>query len=220
MYQWDFLSIWEYRDLLLDGVGITLLLAVAIIVVGLILGTLNALASLSRFKVLRLAAISSIELFRCTPALVMIIWFYYALPILIGVEISAIMAAFWAIMLYGAAFYSEIVRAGILSVDPGQREAGEAIGLTETQILRRIILPQAVRKMVPPLVNQSVINLKNTSLVSVLAVPDLLYQGKIIAHETFRPLEVYTSVALLYFFILFPLTMLVRWLEKRFDVKH
>lgn len=220
MYQWDFLSVWEYRDLLLEGMKITLLLAVAVIVVGLIAGTFNALGALSRFAPVRYASISLIELFRCTPVLVTLIWVYYALPILIGVEISAMMAAFLAIMAYGAAFYSEIIRAGIEGIDPGQSEAGAAIGLTNGQILRRIVLPQAVRKMVPPLVNQSVINLKNTSLVSVLAVPDLLYEGKMIAHETFRPLEVFTTVALLYFAILFPLTLLVRRLEAKHGVKH
>ncbi|NDW01906.1 amino acid ABC transporter permease [Salipiger sp. PrR002] len=220
MYQWDFLSVWEYRDLLLSGLKVTLLLAVAVIVVGLILGTINALGALSKFAPIRYLSISVIELFRCTPVLVTLIWIYYALPILIGVEISAMMAAFLAIMLYGAAFYSEIVRAGIQGIDPGQAEAGAAIGLTEGQVLRRIILPQAIRKMVPPLVNQSVINLKNTSLVSVLAVPDLLYEGKMISHETFRPLEVFTTVALIYFAILFPLTMLVRRLEAKHGVKH
>ncbi|PWQ97472.1 amino acid ABC transporter permease [Leucothrix arctica] len=220
MYEWDFSSVWEYRDLLLNGLGLTVMLAVAVVIAGMILGTINAIGSLSRHFAFRAISISMIELFRCTPLLVALIWFYYALPILIGVEISAMMAAFLSISLYGASFYSEIIRAGIQGIDPGQREAGEAIGLMPGQILHRVILPQALRKMIPPLMNQSIINLKNTSLVSVLAIPDLLYQGKLIAHENFRPLEVYTTVALLYFAILFPLTMLVRHLESKHGVKH
>ncbi|MEP3350998.1 MAG: amino acid ABC transporter permease [Marinomonas sp.] len=220
MYEWNFSWLAENYDFLLSGLMVTILLAVAVVAAGLILGTINALGTLSRHKIFRVLSISSIELFRCTPVLVALIWFYYALPILIGVEISALTAAFIALTLYGGSFYAEIIRGGIEGVDPGQREAGEAIGLMHGDILRRIILPQAVRKMIPPLVNQSVINLKNTSLVSVLAIPDLLYQGKLIALETFRPLEVYTVVALFYFALLFPLTMLVRHLESRNGVKH
>ena len=220
MYSWDFSPIWEFKGLLLSGIGLTLALAVAVILTGLVAGVLNALGTLSSSRLIRVPCISLMEFFRCTPVLVTLIWFYYALPILTGFEISAMTAAFLGLSLYGAAFYSEIFRGGIVGVDPGQREAGEAIGMLPKQIMRRIILPQAFRKMVPPLVNQSIINLKNTSLVSVLAVPDLLYQGKLIAYESYRPLEVYTAVALTYFAILFPLTLLLRHLETRFAVKH
>src|SRR5690606_19483075 len=132
-----------------------------------------------------------VELFRCTPFLVLLLWFYYAFPVLIGIDMSASLAALLALSLYGGAFYSEIIRAGIVSIDPGQREAAQALGMTKGQGLRRIILPQALKRMVPPLMNQSILQLKNTSLVSVLAVPDLLYQGQLVAHETYRPLEIY-----------------------------
>ncbi len=220
MYEWDFSSIWEFKELLVSGLGVTIAVAAASILTGLVAGVFNALGSLSNNKLIRVPCISLMEFFRCTPVLVALIWFYYALPILTGFEISAITAAFLGLSLYGAAFYSEIIRGGIVGIDPGQREAGEAIGMMPREIMKRIILPQAFRKMVPPLVNQSIINLKNTSLVSVLAVPDLLYQGKLIAHESYRPLEVYTAVALIYFALLFPLTLLVRHLESRFAVKH
>ncbi|MCK9258835.1 MAG: amino acid ABC transporter permease [Azoarcus sp.] len=220
MYKWDFSSIWEFKELLVSGLGVTIAVAAASILTGLVAGVFNALGSLSSNRLIRVPCISLMEFFRCTPVLVALIWFYYALPILTGFEISALSAAFLGLSLYAAAFYSEIIRGGIVGIDPGQREAGEAIGMMPREIMKRIILPQAFRKMVPPLVNQSIINLKNTSLVSVLAVPDLLYQGKLIAHESYRPLEVYTAVALTYFAILFPLTLLVRHLESRFAVKH
>jgi polar amino acid transport system permease protein len=220
MYTWDFSSIWEFKDLLASGLGVTIAVAAATILTGLIAGVFNALGSLSNIRLIRIPCISVMEFFRCTPVLVALIWFYYALPILTGFEISAMTAAFLGLTLYGAAFYSEIIRGGIEGVDPGQRQAGEAIGMMPGEIMRRIVLPQALRKMVPPLVNQSIINLKNTSLISILAVPDLLYQGKLIAHESFRPLEVYTAIALIYFALLFPLTLLVRHLERRFTVKH
>jgi polar amino acid transport system permease protein len=132
-----------------------------------------------------------VEVFRCTPVLVQLVWFYYALPVLTGIEMSA-MAAALCLSLYGGAFYAEIIRGGMISTDIGQTEAGQAIGMTRGQVMRRVVLPQAFKRMVPPLVSQSIMQLKNTSLLSVLAVPDLLYQGQVIAHDTYRPLEVYT----------------------------
>ena len=156
-----------------------------------------------------------VELFRCTPVLVQLVWFYYALPILTGIQISAALAAVMTLSLYGGAFYSEIIRGGIVSVDVGQSEAARALGMRRAQVMRRIVLPQALRRMLPPLMNQSILQLKNTSLLSVLAVPDLLYQGQTVAHETYRPLEVYTLVAIAYFVILLPATFVVKRLEER-----
>jgi polar amino acid transport system permease protein len=158
--------------------------------------------------------------FRCTPVLVQLVWFYYALPVLTGIEMSAPVAAALCLSLYGGAFYSEIIRGGIISTDIGQTEAGQAIGMTRFQVMRRIILPQAFRKMIPPLVNQSILQLKNTSLLMVLAVPDLLYQGQVIAHDTYRPLEVYTFIAITYFLILFPVTLWAKRLEHNSAVKE
>ena len=133
---------------------------------------------------------------------------------LTGIEMSAPMAAGICLSLYGGAFYSESIRGGIISIDPGQTEAGQAIGMTRFQVMRRIILPQAFKRMVPPLMSQSIMQLKNTSLLSVLAVPDLLYQGQVIAHETYRPLEVYTFIAVAYFIILLPATMWAKRIEQ------
>jgi polar amino acid transport system permease protein len=117
--------------------------------------------------------------------------------------------------LYGGAFYAEIIRAGVLSIDAGQWDAGRSLGLGRLKLMRKIILPQALKRMLPPLMNQSIIQLKNTSLVSVLAVPDLLYQGQVVTAAIYRPLEVYTMVALVYFAVLFPLTLAVQGLERR-----
>jgi polar amino acid transport system permease protein len=125
------------------------------------------------------------------------------------------MAAVLALSLYGGAFYSEIIRGGIISIDVGQTEAARALGMTRFQIMRRIVLPQALRGMTPPLMNQSIMQLKNTSLVSILALPDLVYQGQAVVHETYRPLETYTLIALMYIVILLPITSLVKRLENR-----
>jgi polar amino acid transport system permease protein len=210
MYQWDFAFLWSYRWLFLKGLGVTVAFTVGIVLLGLVIGQIAALAKLSKWAPLRWLSHAYIELFRCTPVLVQLVWFYYALPVLSGIEISAVSAAMLALSLYGGSFYAEIIRGGIVSIDPGQTEAGAALGMTPFQTMRRIILPQAFKRMVPPLMNQSIIQFKNTSLVSVLAVPDLLYQGQVAAHDSYRPLEVYTAIAVAYFVILYPLTILVR----------
>ncbi len=215
MYQWDFSFIWGYRWLFVNGLGVTLAFTVAIVVLGLLVGLIAALTRLSPFAPLRWLVQGIIEVFRCTPVLVQLVWFYYALPILAGIEMSATSASVLALSLYGGSFYSEIIRGGIASIERGQSEAALALGMRPAQAMRRIVLPQALKRMVPPLMNQSIIQLKNTSLVSVLAVPDLLYQGQAVAHDTYRPLEIYTLTAVIYFVVLLPLTLLVGKLEQR-----
>ncbi|SUE44674.1 amino acid ABC transporter permease [Roseomonas gilardii] len=215
MYEWDFYFIWGYRWLFLQGLGVTIAFTVGIVLIGLVVGLVAGLGRLAPYAIVRWIAQAYIEVFRCTPVLVQLVWFYYALPILSGIDMSATSAAVLALSLYGGAFYAEIIRGGIVSIDAGQREAAEALGMTPGQSMRRIILPQAIKRMIPPLMNQSIIQFKNTSLVSVLAVPDLLYQGQAIAHDTYRPLETYSLVAVIYFAVLFPLTLLVQYLERR-----
>ena len=215
MYQWDFGILWGYRWLFVNGLWVTLAFTIAIVVLGLVVGLFSGLLRLSRFAPLRWFSQAYVEVFRCTPILVQLVWFYYALPILAGIEMTATTAAVLALSLYGGAFYAEIIRGGINSIEAGQSEAAFALGMTPSQAMRRIVLPQALKRMVPPLMNQSIIQLKNTSLVSVLAVPDLLYQGQAAAHDSYRPLEIYTLVAIIYFAVLFPLTLLVGRLEHR-----
>ena len=213
-YQWDFGVLWQYRAIFLQGLAYTVGFTVLTVVSGMLVGTLFALIRLSGMKVLTVPVMVIVELFRCTPVLVQLVWCYYALPMLVGIEISPAMAAFITLTLYGAAFYAEIVRGGIISIEAGQWDAGRAIGMRRRQLMVKIILPQALRRMVPPLVNQSVLQLKNTSLLSVLAVPDLLYQGQLVTAATYRPLETYTLVAFLYLVVLFPLTRVAQWMES------
>ena len=214
MYEWDFSLLWTYKTLLLQGIGYTLLFTAICVVGGLAVGLIAGLGRLSSSKWITTPLRAFVEVFRCTPVLVQLVWFYYALPVLTGIEMSAPMAAGICLSLYGGAFYSEIIRGGIISIDPGQTEAGQAIGMTHFQVMRRIILPQAFKRMVPPLMSQSIMQLKNTSLLSVLAVPDLLYQGQVIAHDTYRPLEVYTFIAVAYYIILLPATMWAKRIEQ------
>ena len=124
----------------------------------------------------------------------------------------------WPVVLGKLAELVSAFGSGIISIDKGQSEAGAALGMTPGQSMRRIVLPQAIKRMIPALMNQSIIQFKNTSLVSVLAVPDLVYQSQVAAHDSYRPLETYTAVAVAYAAILIPLTIIVRRGEKRLAV--
>ena len=214
-YQWDFYFLWRYAPLFWRGVLVTLGYTAGTISLGLIIGLLVGLGRLSKLKVVNFPLIAFIEVFRCTPLLVQIVWFYYALPVLLGIQIPATVAAMMTLSCYTGAFYAEIFRGGIVSIEKGQWDAARALGLRSWVMMRRVILPQAVRRMIPPFVNQSITQLKNTSLVSTIAVPDLLYNGSMITADTYRPLEVYTVVAIIYFVLLFPATMLAQWYESR-----
>src|SRR5712691_4703493 len=213
-YDWDFSFLWGYRELILFGLGVTLAYTIGTILIGLAIGLLTGLLRLSRSRLLTAPLVAYVEIFRCTPLLVQIIWFYYALPVVIGINIPAHVAATLVLSLYTGAFYAEIVRGSIESVHPAQWDAARSLGLRPWRVLRLVILPQALKPMLAPYVNQTVTQLKNTSLVSVIAVPDLVYNATLINAETYRPLEVYTIVALIYFAILFPATLVARRFER------
>jgi polar amino acid transport system permease protein len=214
-YHWSFGFLLRYAPLFWKGVGVTLAYTAGTIALGLLIGLLIGLGRLSRSRLVNAPLVALIEVFRCTPLLVQIVWFYYALPVILDVQIPATVAATAVLSLYTGAFYAEIFRGGIASIEPGQWDAARALGLSRWQMMRRVVLPQAVRRMIPPFMNQSIIQLKNTSLVSTIAVPDLLYQGTLITADTYRPLEVYTVVALIYFALLFPATLLAQFYERR-----
>ena len=212
-YEWSFGFLLQYSKLIGVGTAYTIGFTILTAVAGFIVGCIVAIASLSNIRLISSPLVMLVEIFRCTPVLVQLVWIYYALPVLIGVELSPAVAAFISLSLYGGAFYSEIIRGGIVSIDPGQWDAGRALGMRRFDLMRRIVMPQALKRMIPPLVNQAVLQLKNTSLLSVLAVPDLLYQ--LITSATYRPLETYTMIAVIYFIILFPMTRVARVLEAR-----
>jgi polar amino acid transport system permease protein len=214
-YAWDFSFLWAYRWLILAGLGVTIVYTVGTILLGLVIGLVTGLLRLSRNPMITAPLVAYVEIFRCTPLLVQIVWFYYALPVILGIDIPAHVAAVLVLSLYTGAFYAEIIRGGVNSIERGQWDAARAIGMRRNQVMRHVILPQAVRRMIPPFMNQSIIQLKNTSLVSTIAVADLLYQGTIITAATYRPLEVYTMVAIIYFLVLFPLTLAAQQVERR-----
>ena len=216
-YHWDLSMVLADSSRWWSAAGVTLLYSIATVVGGIVIGVICGLGLLSRRRWLTLPLEVYVEVFRCTPLLVQIVWFYYALPILLNFSLPAWLAAGLGLTLYMGAFCTEIFRAGVMSIGRGQWQAARALGMTHIQLMRRIVLPQAVRRMVPPLVNQSITQLKNTALLYVVAVPDLMYTGSIVTAETFRPLEVYTSVAAMYFIMLYPMTLFAKRLEVRVD---
>ncbi len=214
-YQWSFGFLWHYERLFVIGIEVTLAYTAGTIFLGLVFGLLIGMGRLSKSRLVNAPLVALIEIFRCTPLLVQIVWFYYALPVILDVQIPATVAAVAVLSLYTGAFYAEIFRGGIVSIEPGQWDAARALGLRPWPMMRRVILPQAMRRMVPPFMNQSITQLKNTSLVSTIAVPDLLYQGQLITADTYRPLETYTVIAIIYFCLLFPTTLLAQAYERR-----
>ncbi|HUK09238.1 MAG TPA: amino acid ABC transporter permease [Stellaceae bacterium] len=217
-YEWDFGKAFLHPDLWLTALTVTLGYAAATIFFGLVVGVIAGMLLLSRHWFIRTPVSGFVQVFRCTPLLIQIIWFYYALPVAINLTIPAWLAAGMGLTFYMGAFSAEIFRGGIMSIDKGQWQAAKAIGMMPWQVMRRVVLPQATRRMIPPFVNQSVLQLKNTSLLSIVAVPDLMYTAQIFVSETFRPLEVYTSLGVIYLIILYPLQKLAKRLERRDDV--
>jgi len=216
-HKWDFANVFSNWELLLVGLGNTFKLAVICLVVGLSLGLLVGAARYSRKRIFNWPATAFVELFRNTPVLIQIMWFFFALPILLPIDIDAFSAAVLGLAMNTVAFSSEIFRGGIQSIAPGQWEAGKALGMTFTQQMRRIILPQAIRRMIPAFTNRGVELVKMTSLASVIAFAELIHQAKTISTIHFNPIETYTVVAMIFFAVIYPFTLLVYRLERRAD---
>ena len=214
-YTWDFYTVSQSMDLFVDGLITTFLYTAGSIMIGVVVGLLACFARLSRYGILRLIARSYQEIFRCTPLLVQIMWAYYALPLMIGVTIPNYLAGLITLSLYVGSFYAEIFRGGINAIDKGQTEAAAAVGMSSPQIMTYVILPQAVKKMLPAFINQSVIQVKNTSLLYAISVAELTYMTYVVNGETYRPMEAYTIAAVMYFAILFPLTQFADHFEKK-----
>jgi polar amino acid transport system permease protein len=154
--------------------------------------------------------------FRNTPVLIQLIWFYYAFPVLVGIQFSTFGAAALALTLYTAAYSTEIFRAGLQSIERGQWEGAKALGMPPGVMLRRIILPQVFRRMLPALTNRMIELAKVTSLASILTVNELMYQGRLLSSTWYRPVEIFTVVALLYFVLIWPGSYLAARLERRY----
>ena len=214
-YTWDFKVVADNFPILLRGVGLTIELWAIALVLGLLVGFFIGLGPTSVRRWLRLPAIGYVEVFRNTPVLVQLIWFYYAFPIIIGFQLSPFAAALLGLTLNTSAYCAEIFRAGIESIARGQWEAAKALGMTRAMSLRRIIVPQVFKRMLPAFTNRAIELAKVTSLASVLAVHEVMYQGRLLSSTYYRPLEILTVVALVYFVLIWPGSWLSARLERR-----
>ena len=214
----QFAKILGYLPDLIRGVGVTLQLGLISAGVGLVLGLVLALMKYSRVPVLYWPAAVYIEFFRTTPPLVQIVWLYYGLPLFTGYDLGALGAAAVALGLNIAAFYAEIIRAGIVGVHRTQWQAARVLGLGLPDTLRYVVLPQALRNVLPPMGTTTIYLIKDTALASAIGTPELLRIGQLIAVETFRPVETLTLVAVLYFVVTYPVAILIGRMERRFKL--
>ena len=214
-YEWDFGAVWAHRDMLLAGAFGTLKIAAVAILIGVVIGAVLAIMRLSKRRWLELPALWFTEFYRNTPPLIHFFWAFYGLPVLIGVSLDPYVAAIIALSTQSGAFYAEVIRGGVVSVERGQWEGARAIGMKPAQVVRRVILPQAAQRMLPPFLERSFELIKTTALASTLAYSDLMYQAMQVNSITFRPLEVYTFVAGIFFASLLFLSLLAHLLERR-----
>jgi len=201
--QFDWNIIVSSAGFLANGLALSALLVAVGTAGGLLLGGGLALMRLSSRRILSAPAAAYVTVMRAVPLVLVLFWFYFLMPLAIGRPIGALSSALTAFVLFEAAFYCEIIRAGIESVSPGQTMAAAATGLRWGQILRMVILPQALTAMVPLLLNQIIILFQDTSLVYVVALRDFMTTASVVADRYGRPIEMYTSVAVVYFIICF-----------------
>jgi len=215
MYEWDFLAVAADLDLLTLGLLNTLKVTALALLFGIPLGLILAVSRLSGIRPLSFISTFIIEFFRTTPPLVQLFWFFFALPILVDIRMTPLIASVLTFSIQSSAFFAEIFRSGIQSIDKGQWEGAKAIGMNYAQCMRRVVLPQAVKRMIPAFMERSIELLKTTTLVSTVAYTDLMYQANDLAQKTFRPLEVYTVVAVMYFVLIFVFSQISLLVEHR-----
>ena len=204
--------------LLLIGAGVTIQITVLSTAIGFVIGLIVGVARISNLRVLRMLAEVYVEFFRGTPLLVQIFLFYFALPVITGQRIDPFIAAISACGINSGAYVAEIFRAGIQSVDDGQMEAGRSLGMTWLQTMRYIIVPQAFKRVIPPLGNEFIAMLKDSSLVSVIGFEELTRRGQLIIAKTYGSFEIWMSVAVIYLVMTLTIPRFVAYLERRYRV--
>lgn len=204
---------------LLEGLQTTLLIFVIAIIIGFLIGLVVALLRLAPIRFLNWIAKGFVDIIRGTPFIVQLFFIYFGLNSLHLFSLDNATAGIITVSINAGAYFSEIIRAGIQSIDKGQTEAARSLGLTSGETMRLIVLPQALRRMLPAITNQSIISLKDTSLLSVIGIADLTQQGQIQASATFEAFKIWLIVGVIYFVIIYLLSMLANFLERRFELK-
>ena len=205
----------KYSGLFLEGMGYTLLLALITVTFGTVLGTLVALAKMGKFKVLSFLATAYIEIMRGTPLLLQLYLFYFLVPQMLPWEPSKFTCVCTALVLNATAYVSEIIRAGIQAVDPGQMEAARSLGLNTSQAMKKVILPQALKNILPALGNEFVTDIKETSLASTFFLGDLMTTFRTLNGALYLTLEPLIIVGIIYFLLTFTLSKLIAVFERR-----
>ncbi len=213
-YEWDFSIVFRDADLLLLGLVNTLKVTGLALLFGVPLGLVLALLRLYGVWIVRIPAGLIIEFLRTTPPIAQLFWFFFALPLIIGVHMEPFHAAILTFSLQSSAFFAEVFRGGVQSIETGQWEAAKALGMNRREMLRRIILPQAVKRMIPAFLERSIELMKTTTLVSTISYADLLFQANHIAQKTYRTIEVLTVAAMAYFIVIFAFSIATRRVEK------
>lgn len=216
----DFSVPWEYRRQLLSGLWVSFCLMLVSSAAGLAIGIVLAMASRTRHAVIRWMIAGYVEFFRNTPLLVQLIWLHFVLPLLTGVNTTPLVSGILALTLNVTAYFSEIARAGINSVGRGQWEGARALGLPAFPTWVRVILPQALRVMVPPLANMVINIFKATAILSILAIDDLMRVATRISNATFKPVEMITAAAVLYLILGSLLAFGADWIERRYGPRR
>ena len=205
--------------LLIAGAGITVEITAMSVFLGLVIGCMVGIARLCNIKPIRYIANVYVDFIRGTPLLVQIFLVYFALPGIIGSRVDPFVAAISACSINSGAYIAEIFRAGIQSIDKGQMEAGRSLGMTWAQTMRYIIMPQAFKRIIPPLGNEFIAMLKDSSLVSVIGFEELTRHGQLIIARTYASFEIWMAVALVYLVMTFAVARFTGYLERRFDTK-
>ncbi len=208
----------QAMPLLLTGAVVTVKITALSVFLGILIGLFVGIARISTYKIVHLAAAVYVDFLRGTPLLVQIFLVYFALPVLTGQRIDPFVAAIAACSINSSAYVAEIFRAGIQSIDAGQMEAGRSLGMTWTQTMRYIIVPQAARRVIPPLGNEFIALLKDSSLVSVIGFEELTRRGQLIIARTYASLEIWICVAIIYLVMTVSISRLVAWLERRYKI--
>jgi glutamate/aspartate transport system permease protein len=217
MFELDFSVIPANSSLLWEGIKMTFLLTGLAIIGGIILGTFLALLRIAKIPVLSQFSAAYVNFFRSLPLILVIFWLFFLVPLIVGRPVGAFSSVLVAFILFEAAYYSEIIRAGINSVRLGQLAAARAMGLTYIQSMRYVILPQAFRAMTPILLTQAIILFQDTSLVYVVGLRDFLVSAEIVANRDQRLVEMFLFVALVYFVFCFAASLGVKYLQKRIN---
>ncbi|KOR77354.1 amino acid ABC transporter permease [Peribacillus frigoritolerans] len=205
--------------LLLKGLQVTLYIFVIAIILGFLIGLLVALLRLAPIKILNWIAKVYVDAIRGTPFIVQLFFIYFGVNSLNLISLDSTTAGIITVAINAGAYFAEIIRAGIQSIDKGQTEAARSIGFTGAQTMRYIVLPQAFRRMLPTITNQSIISLKDTSLLSVIGIADLTQQGQIQASATFEAFKIWLAVGVIYFIIIYLLTLIANFIERRVQVR-